>query len=237
MAVSLIAGQPAAAGAASSPRSIPHAAALPAGRATAALATRSPFPGKSATQIKRISTTAAAKARTVHVKGSVRDPELGPITVDIVIAANGARGTLTLTKSAASARLIRVGNTLFLQPDARFGGRDWAPDGELAGKWIRITRDDAEYWEMASLTVISGWARLIGDLRVTQRADGGVRGGTPTVRIHLPGSRGGSIYVASTGPAFPRLIVTHDKTVRFALYDWNAAVAPISRPAADLIIG
>ena len=218
-------------------RVAPAAPAVKATLVTAPAAAKQPFPGKSATQIKKISAGVAAKARTVHAAGYDIDPSLGRISFDMVIAPNGAKGWIRLVKKKATAQLIRVGNTIYLQPDARFGGPDFAPGGALYGTWIRVPRTQAQYKQIVPITVISSWAKLIGSLTVSRRTDGGTMGGTPTVRLYQPGAKGGSIYVATAGPAFPRLVATSDKTVRYALYDWNKAVAPITAPPADQLAG
>lgn len=213
--------------------------AAPAAPVTAAVtaATTQPFPGKSATQIKTISAGVAAKARTVHVAGYDIDPSMGRVSFDMVIAPTGARGWIRLVKNKATAKLVRVGNTIYLQPDARFGGPDFAPGGAQYGKWIKVTRTQAQYKQMVPITVIPSWAKLVGALTVSRRTDGGTMGGTPTVRLYQPGTKGGSLYVATAGPAFPRLVASSDKTVRYALYEWNKSVAPITAPAADQLAG
>lgn len=209
----------------------------PATPAAPGLIAATPFKGKSATQIKKISAGVAAKATAVRVTGKEPDKTYGSVAFDVRIGAKSASGTLTVSKpKPGKMRVIRVGNTVYVNGDAGIWGKDAAPGGRLHNKWIKINRTDKNYLTVARFTTIKAWSTNVSKLNVSKRYTGQKVGGTPTVRLYQPGKKGGNFYVAARGPAYPLLVATTDKKTRVSFSLWNKVVS-FSAPPASATLG
>jgi hypothetical protein len=208
------------------------AAAVTAARQSSVRPARQPFPGLSATAIKKRSAASVLRAASVHIQGF--DVEQGKhYDYDMVITKGGADGTITAPEGRIS--LIRVGTTLYCAADDAFWAANGIPNGSLTGKWIRVTPDKPVYKKIAPITTLSHWSSVISQLNVSRRVPGPKFGGVPTVELIQPGRRGGVFYVAAVGPAYPRYVKTTDKTAKLAMFDWDKPVT-IEAPPADSVI-
>ena len=190
---------------------------------------------KSPNEILTTAVNAAQAARSVHVSGTVQDGSQ-KIGIDLSIATGkGASGTVS--EGPASFRLIEAGGNFYIQPNARFLAKfahSSAAVQLLRGKWLKGSPTDSSFQSFSQLTSIKS---LMGSL--TQNHGTLSKGSTSTVNgqkvIALHSSRGGIMYVATTGKPYPLQVVKTSGTttgkVNFSQY--NQAFS-ISAPANSI---
>jgi hypothetical protein len=205
---------------------------------TAARAAAAPFAKLSPSQIKKRSIALARKASSYHAVGYSTFSKVR-YDFDLVLGRNSSVGGLAWPQKGigvVSAGFVRIGAAIYLQPDANLWKYYGASDpAAVDGTWIQLRQGGAVYNSIAAWTTFNA---LLADLErqpVTQRIKGITLGGTPTVGLHQPGKHGGTIYVAASGPAYPRYAVWTDKTNKFALLDWNAPVNAEAPPADKVV--
>jgi len=179
-------------------------------------AAKAPFPKLSASKIKKLAIGQFKKASSVHLAGTFVDKKQ-KYSLDLRIGKD-AEGTMS--SKAGSVRIRRVGNTLFLQSTA----------ADPAGAWLKLERSNPNYQVIAQLTTLSFWSKQLTALPVSVRKPGKVFGGVPTIALYQPGKHGGTMWVATTGPAFLRYVKATDGSIAMALYDWNAPLT-VETPA------
>jgi hypothetical protein len=199
-----------AATAATSIRAVSAVSASTTGSAVSAAqsAARAPFPKLSASKIKGLAIGQFKKASSVHIAGTFVDKK-EKYTLDLRIGKD-AEGTMG--SKSGSVRIRRVGNTLFLQ----------SASADPAGAWLKLDRSNANYLVIARLTTLSFWSKQLTALPVSVRKPGKVFGGTPTIALYQPGKHGGTMWVATTGPAYLRYVKSTDGSIAMALDEWNA---------------
>jgi hypothetical protein len=65
------------------------------------------------------------------------------------------------------------------------------------------------------------WSKWLSTARLSSKTKGRTYTGTPTIRLVQPGRKGGSLYVATVGPAYPRFIFRNDKFLTYSFYEYN----------------
>lgn len=158
---------------------------------------------KSAAQIVSAAQSAADKAHSVHVAGSVETAGAS-LNLDLqLVQGEGAKGKIS--EGGLSFELIRIGNTAYISGSAsfyeRFGGKEAAK--LLKNKWLKAPVTSGQFATLGSLT----------DLR--QLIDSALgehgklkKGSTTTIEgqkaIEVKDvTHGGSLYVATTGKPYP----------------------------------
>jgi len=158
---------------------------------------------KSADQILTTAINAAKAAKSVHVSGSVKDSGQS-IGIDLSIAqGKGAIGTIS--EGDASFRLIEAGGSFYIQPNKAFllkFAHSAAAEKLFQGKWLKGSPSDSSFASFGELTSIKS---LMGSL--TQDHGTLSKGSSSTVggqkAIALNSSKGGVMYVATTGKPYP----------------------------------
>ena len=182
-------------------------------------------------QILASAVKAAQAAKSVHVSGTVNNGGQS-IAIDLSITSgHGASGSIA--EGGASFKLIEAGGAFYIQPSPRFLAKfvhSKAAVQLLRGKWLKGSPSDTSFQSFAQLTSIKS---LMGSL--TQNHGTLSKGSTTTVNgvkaIALQSSKGGTMYVATTGKPYPLEVSktsgsTHGK-VTFS--DYNKAFS-ISAP-------
>jgi hypothetical protein len=166
---------------------------------------------KSADQILEAAKQAAAKATSVHIDGSIVSSGK-PISLNMeLLAGKGGKGTIA--QEGFTIRLVQVKGAVYINGSAAFYRHvsGSAAAQLLQGRWLKAPANSGELASLASLTDLS---KLID----TALADHGplTKGATTTINgqkaIALKdSSKGGSLYVATTGKPYPLEIAKSGK--------------------------
>jgi hypothetical protein len=191
---------------------------------------------KSPDQILEAAKTAAKGAASVHVVGSIVS-EGKPISLDMeLLAGKGGKGRIS--QEGFSIDLIQTGGAVYINGSAAFyrhvGGA--AAAQLLQGRWLKAPANSGELASLASLTDLS---KLID----TALANHGTlaKDGTATIEgLKAVGikdtSKGGILYVASTGKPYPLEITKAGKENGKVILDrWDKPVK-LSAPAGAIDI-
>jgi hypothetical protein len=188
---------------------------------------------KSPPQILDAAKAAAAKATSVHIAGTISSSGK-PVSLDMeLLAGKGGKGKIS--QEGFTIRLIQVHGAVYINGSAAFynhvGGA--AAAQLLQGKWLKAPANSGELASLAELTDLS---KLIG----TALSDHGKlsKGSSTTIEgqkaIGLDDTtKGGTLYVATTGAPFPLEITkTGKESGKVVLDRWNKAVTLSAPPGA-----
>lgn len=180
---------------------------------------------KSPAQIVAAAKAAAAGAASAHVAGSIVD-EGKPISLDMeLVAGKGGKGKLTL--NGLSINLVQVNGAVYMNGSTAFY-KQVAGDAAaqlLQGKWLKAPSSDSNFASLAQLTDLK---KLIGTTlashgKLTSAAAKTIAG-QKTVGV-TDATKGGTLYVASTGTAFPIEIAKTGASGGTITFDhWNKPV-------------
>jgi hypothetical protein len=209
---------------------LPLAAALVGGCGSSSSADNG-LASKSPAQIVAAAKAAADGAATVHIAGRIVS-EGKPLTIDMrLVKGKGGRGRITL--EGVSIDLVRVGGAVYINGSQAFYQHIAGATAArlLQGKWVKAPENSGNFASLASLTDL---AKLID---TTLSSHGKLaRDGTKTIEgqrvIALTDvSRGGTLYVAVTGNAFPIEVVKDGGSGGKIIFDrWNKPVT-LTAPA------
>jgi hypothetical protein len=192
---------------------------------------------KSPDQMLATAVQAAQGAKSVHVAGTVRDAAQ-TIAIDLSITSgSGASGTVA--EGDASFKLIEAGGAFYIQPNARFLSKfthSSAAVQLLRGKWLKGSPTNSSFQSFAQLTSIKS---LMGSL--TQDHGALTKGSTTTINgvkaVALHSSKGGTMYIATTGKPYPLEVSkasgTKSGKVTFSSYNQTFSISAPSH-AVDL---
>jgi hypothetical protein len=191
---------------------------------------------KAATQVFADAKAAVLQASSFHVSGQTGE---GTAALSLDVSLSSTRGGGRITVQGATLQLVASGRELYLKADAN----SWqklsvkpAASQLLANRWIKVPTTNADFSELAALLDSSKFMKnLTAEGRVTKHAVTKIDGNRA---IPLVDSRGGTLYVAATGPAYILKIVDTGKssggpgTVTFDHYG-DATVPPVPTGAVD----
>ena len=186
---------------------------------------------KSATEILEATKTAASEAKSVHISGSIVS-EGKPITLDMeLLAGKGGKGKIG--QEGFTIDLIQTEGSVYINGSAAFykhvGGA--AAAQLLQGRWLKAPANSGELASLASLTNLS---KLIDSALASHGTLS--KGSTTTINgqtaIALNDtSKGGTLYVATTGKAYPLQIAKRGKeSGKVTLDRWDQPVT-LTAPA------
>lgn len=186
---------------------------------------------KTPAQILAAAKAAADGAATVHIAGSVTS-EGKPLAIDMeLLAGKGGRGRITV--EGLSVDIVRVGGAVYIKGSEAFyrhlAGASAAQ--LLQGKWLKAPEKSGSFASLASLTELGKLidATLTGHGALARGATSTVNG-QKAVAVNDT-SKGGTLYVATTGPAYPIEIVKDGGGGGKIVFDrWNKAVT-LTAPA------
>jgi hypothetical protein len=191
---------------------------------------------KSAAEILTDARSAATKAGTVHVTGTILD---SGTRLKLNLHAGDQTGSGTITFMGSPIEVIRIGSTLYMKAPASFysnTGADSATASLLDGKWLKASAAQKDFAQLAQLT------RLKDVLALTTKPDGKIsKGGESTVDgkavIELKDDKGGSLFIATTGSPYPVALRGKDGTSsgNVGFTEWGETVeAKAPKGAIDL---
>jgi hypothetical protein len=188
---------------------------------------------KAPAEIVAATKAAADAARSAHVYGSIVSNG-SPITLDLDLATGAGRGRLAL--NGLGFELIQTHGTVYIKGSSAFyrhiGGA--AAAQLLQGRWLKAPTTSPEFASISSLTDLH---RLVdGTL-----ANHGTLAKTPTRTVNgqqvvglRDTSRGGILYVASTGKPYPVQLANEGKSGGTVSFDrWNESLS--IKPPANAI--
>ncbi|HEY3946654.1 MAG TPA: hypothetical protein VGL78_15605 [Solirubrobacteraceae bacterium] len=188
---------------------------------------------KSPDAIVAAASTAIRDAKSVHVSGSIGSSG-SPITLDLNLAA-GKGGTGEMSENGLSFRIIVVKDVVYISgSDAfwrHFGGS--AAAQLFHGKWLRGPATG----QLASVAVLTDLQTLFNKLLASH----GTLAKGPTSTVHgqkvvavNDKTRGGTLYVATTGKPYPIEISKTGPQGGHVIFDrYNEAVT-LSAPANSI---
>jgi hypothetical protein len=191
---------------------------------------------KSPTEILQKTKEAASKAASVHISGSIIS-EGKPITLDMeLLAGKGGKGKIS--QEGFTIKLIQTGGSVYINGSSAFykhvsGG---AAAQLLQGKWLKAPANSGELASLAELTDLS---KLVD----TALSDHGslAKGSAATIEgqkaIGLKDtSKGGTLYVATSGKPYPLEIAKAGKESGKVILDrWDQPVT-LKAPAGAIDI-
>jgi hypothetical protein len=189
---------------------------------------------KSANEILSASKAAADEASSVHVSGSLVTSG-AHVTLDLSLA-SGKGATGSLSENGMSFKLILVGDTAYINASPAFyrqlGGK--AAAQLLAGKWMKAPANTGEFAQLGQLGSMS---KLIDAVLTTHGAL--TKGGTATINGQsaiavTDATKGGTLYVATTGQPYPlQISKTGSEGGKITFDRWNQPVT-IKAPANSI---
>jgi hypothetical protein len=191
---------------------------------------------KSPTEIVSAAQKAAEGAKSVRVAGSVSSAGT-KLSLDLQIAqGKGAKGRIS--EGPLSFELVRVGDSVYIKGSASF--YEHFAGGEAAkllqGKWLQAPATSGEFATLGSLTDMH---QLLGT--VLGEHGSLVKGATSTVDgkkvvAVKDKSKGGVLYVATTGKPYPIQISKSGSTGgKVTFEEWDAPVS-IAAPTGAIDI-
>jgi len=191
---------------------------------------------KSPEQIVTDTKAAAASAKSVHLAGSIVSRGT-PITLDLdVLAGSGARGRLS--ENGLGFELIDTAGSVYIKGSAAFyrrvGGA--AAATLLQGKWLKAPASSPEFASISTLTDLGTLidTTLSGHGTLSKGATTTIKG-TKVIGI-TDVQKGGTLYVATSGPPYPIEITKSGASGGTVTFDhWNEPLT-IKAPAGAIDI-
>lgn len=189
---------------------------------------------KSAEEIVKEAKKAADEASSVHVAGSVNSGG-APVTLDLNLAA-GKGATGQVSQNGSTFKIIIDGGTAYISGSDAFyrklGGS--AAAQLLAGKWLKVSTSTPEFASFGSLT---NMRKLLDTVLVghgsLQKGSTTTVGGQQAIEVKDT-TRGGSLYVATTGKPFPLQVSKSGSETGAIKFDkWDVPVT-IKAPASSV---
>jgi hypothetical protein len=189
---------------------------------------------KTPTEILASAKALADAAGTVHVSGSIVTGR-SPITLDLLLAsAKGGRGRLS--ENGLSFELIELYGTVYIKGSPAFYRAIAGPTATqlLQGKWLKAPANSGGLASLSGLTNLRALvdSALSGHQALAKGTSTTVNG-QKVIGVN-DSTRGGTLYVATTGPPYPIEITTTGTTGgpsgRVLFDHWNSPVT-LTAPA------
>ena len=185
---------------------------------------------KSASAILADARQAALDAGSVHMSGTIHSTSQ-TLSLDLILGSRGGGGTMTILGSKVD--VIRAGNKAYIRAGAAFlkqagGAAGAAVAPQLAGKWLKVPVTTSKFANVLVYTDLFSFVpqalRRVGTL--TKGAEKTING---QKAIELRSSKGGSVFVATSGKPYP---VEFDyggaSSGTITLRDWGTAKVPVA---------
>jgi len=194
---------------------------------------------KTPVQIVASAKALADAASTVHVSGSILSSR-SPITLDLLLA-SGKGGRGRLSENGLSFELIELYGTVYIKGSQAFYRSIAGPAATqlLQGKWLKAPASTGSLASLSSLTNLRPLvdAALSGHRALTKGMSTTVNG--QKVIGLTDSSKGGTLYVAATGPPYPIEITSASSagagSGRVLFDHWNSPVT-LTAPASAIDI-
>lgn len=186
---------------------------------------------KAPEQIVQQAKVAADAAKSVHVAGTI-DSGGSHISLDLsLLAGKGGQGQIS--ENGLTAKLIVVGNTAYINAGAsfwrHFGGK--AAVQLLEGKWLKASTSDENFASLSSLADIRKLVdTALGSHGTLQKGATATVAGQSAI-IVKDVSKGGDLYVATSGKPYPlQISKTGAEGGKIGFDRWDEPVS-VSAPA------
>jgi hypothetical protein len=180
---------------------------------------------KSAEEIVSEARKAADEASSVHVSGSVNSAG-APVTLDLNLA-SGKGATGQVSQNGSTFKIVIDGGAAYISGSDAFyrklGGS--AAAQLLAGKWLKISTSTPEFASFGSLT---NMRKLLDTVLVghgtLQKGSTTTIGGQQAIAVNDT-TRGGTLYVATTGKPYPLQITkSGSEAGKITFQNWDEPV-------------
>lgn len=186
---------------------------------------------KSADGIVTAMQAAVAHARSVHVVGGGTSGGTA-IALDLKLVRNrGGAGHIAV--GGLGFDIIRIGNKLYFKGERKFlvhyAGS--AAAQLLAGKWFVVSSSTTGFGSFAPLTDLKALiSQILSSHGALKKGSTTTIGGQPAIAV-IDKTNGATLYVATTGPAYPLALTPSAKRGKGAIKfsSWNQAV-PLKAP-------
>jgi hypothetical protein len=176
--------------------------------------------------------TDVASAKSVHVTGQIAEGG-GGLSLDLQLE-RGKGGSGTITFGEVTIQIVRDGDKLYFKGNQAFLKKySGAAAQLLAGKWFVVPSSTKGFSSFAPLTNITG---LIGQIlgaapSTLKKGDATTIDGQPALAI-VDTTRGGTLYVATTGPVYPLELKPKTGSQHISFSDWDepVTITPPSNP-------
>ena len=178
---------------------------------------------------------ATRSLRSVHIKGSlVSGGQTLGLDLDL-LAGRGGHGRMS--QNGAAFTLVAIGHVVYVNASDAF----WRAHGGTSavislfkGKWLKVTTNTSGF---ASLSQLMNIQKLTGTLAATKGTI--TKGATSTVNgvkaiALIDKAKGGTLYVAATGPPYPVEIVKTGKNGGRLIFDRYDEQVSLSVPASSI---
>jgi hypothetical protein len=190
---------------------------------------------KAPNQIVSDVSTAVSNLNSVHVSGAVNNAG-SRTTIDLSLV-NGKGGTGSMSQDGLGFKIVTVGLEVYINGDSNFwthfGGASAAK--LLSGKWLKAPATG----QFATIATLTDVRKLFNQLLSTHGTL--AKGQTTTVRGQKvvavnDTSKGGTLYVATTGKPYPIEIVKNGTAGGRVDFDRFNQPVPLSAPAGAIDI-
>ena len=192
---------------------------------------------KSADQIFSTALAAGKAAKSVHVSGAINSGAQS-IGLDLsIVEGKGASGTIS--EGSASFKLIASGGSYYIQPDPAFlkkFAHTSAAAALFKGKWLKASATDSSFASFGQLTSIKSLMSALPQSNGTlTKGSTSTLGGQPVIALNS--SKGGTMYVATTGSPYPLQVskTGSGQSGKVTFSDYNKAFT-ITAPANSINI-
>jgi hypothetical protein len=188
---------------------------------------------KSADEIVAAAKAAADSATSVHAYGSGSDNGV-PLVIDLhIVAGKGGKGSLA--EHGVSFQLVRIGPTAYIKGSRAFYKKFAGPAAAqlLQGKWLKAS---ATTGQLASLTPLTDLNKFF-DTALANHGKLEKSGQTTLRGVQVIGikdtTKGGTLYVATTGKTYPIEVTKTGASGGTLTFDqWNQTVSLSAPPNA-----
>jgi hypothetical protein len=176
--------------------------------------------------------TDVSKAQTVHVTGQIAEGS-GGVSLDLTLA-RGKGGSGTVTFNGLTIQIVRSGDKLYFKGNQAFLKKySGAAASLLAGKWFVVPSTMSGFSSFVPLTSITGLiGQILGSAPSTlEKGDTTTINGQPALAI-VDTTKGGTLYVATTGPVYPLELKPKTGSGHVSFSDWDqpVTITPPSNP-------
>lgn len=189
--------------------------------------------GMTPAQVLAKAQQATATANSLHVVGSVTNGGT-KIAFDLGLQ-KGVGGAGTFSEGGLAFDIVRVGKAFYLKADKKTWIHFAKSSGLaelMAGKWMRVSTSSSDFADLASLTDITKLVNgILGSHGTLAKGPTSRVNGKPALEL-IDKSDGGTLYVATSGPAYPLLLKGKGSSGQLT-FDWNTHVT-VKKPAKSL---
>jgi hypothetical protein len=168
--------------------------------------------------------TDVSNAKSVHVSGKVNTSGQ-TIALDLQLE-KGTGGTGTVSFNGVTLQIIRDGDKLYFKGNQAFLKKYSAAAAQLfAGKWFVVSATSSGFSSFVPLTNITGLiGQILGAAPTTLKTgETTTINGQPALAI-TDTKKGGTLYVATTGPVYPLELKPKSGSALVSFSDWDQPV-------------